>query len=288
MPLILPKGKHLAIAISADFDAQSLWMANKQTSPSFMSRGEFGAEVGIPRLIDLFLNYGVKGTFCTPVHTILTFSKQIETILKGGHEIAAHGVVHEKVRTLKGNQERKLLELQITQHERLVGRRPRGYRSPSWDISNKTLALLEEYGFEWDSSLMGRDFEPYHPRPVTVNYKNGNKFGPPSPILEFPISWYLDDFPFVEYWPSVGLMGSTSAQMLFERWKDSFDYAYAHVPNGVVVLTVHPQTIGRAQHILMFERLIQHIASHDGAWFASLSEIYDCWNEDLQIAQIQM
>jgi peptidoglycan/xylan/chitin deacetylase (PgdA/CDA1 family) len=67
--------------------------------------------------------------------------------------------------------------------------------------------------------------------------------------------------------------------MLSERWKDSFDYAYTHVPKGVYVLTVHPQTIGRAQNILMFEGLIQHIASHEGVWFASLSETYDCWRE---------
>jgi peptidoglycan/xylan/chitin deacetylase (PgdA/CDA1 family) len=277
MPLILPDGKQLAVALTADFDAQSLWMEGEHTTPSYMSRGEFGAVVGVPRLLDLFQRYDVKGTFFTPVHTMLTFPSQMEMIMKGGHEIAAHGLVHENVRTLKGNHERKLLEVQVEQHERWIGRRPRGYRSPAWDISNKTLELLKEFDFEWDSSLMGRDFEPYHPRSVTIDYTNGNKFGSPSPILEFPISWYLDDFPFVEFWPSVGLMGLTSASMLFERWKDSFDYAYTHVPMGVYVLTVHPQTIGRAQHMLMLERLIQHIVSHEGAWLAPLSAIYDCW-----------
>jgi hypothetical protein len=41
--------------------------------------------------------------------------------------------------------------------------RPRGFRSPAWDFSEATLGLLEEFGYEWDSSLMGREFEPYHP-----------------------------------------------------------------------------------------------------------------------------
>jgi peptidoglycan/xylan/chitin deacetylase (PgdA/CDA1 family) len=217
MPLKLPRGKQLAVAITADFDAQSLWMETKHITPSFMSRGEFGAEVGIPRLLELFQRYDVKGTFFTPVHTMLTFPRQLEAILKKGHEIAAHGVVHEKVRTLKGNRERKLLEIQVEQHARLVGRRPRGYRSPSWDISNKTLDLLEEFGFEWDSSLMGRDFEPYHPRPVAIDYRNGNKFGLPSPILEFPISWYLDDFPFVEFGWFVGFNFRENVVRALER-----------------------------------------------------------------------
>jgi peptidoglycan-N-acetylglucosamine deacetylase len=279
MPLKLPEGKRFAVALGADFDAQSLWMADNNISPGFLSRGEFGAEVGLPRLLELFRRYEVKATFSTPTHTMLTFPKHVEAILKDNHEIAAHGVYHEKILTLEPERERELMAFQVEKHQRILGRRPRGYRSPSWDFSKITLSLLEEYGFDWDSSLMGRDFEPYHPRPVSVDYENGNTFGPPSRILEFPVSWYLDDFPFVEFYPSVGLPGATSAQMLFDRWKDTFDYGLSHVPNGVFTLTVHPQTIGRAQNIMMFERLIKYMHEHDEVWFASISDIFDCWNE---------
>jgi len=277
MSLKLPAGKKFAVALGADFDAQSLWMADNNISPSFLSRGEFGAEVGLPRLLELFRRYEVKATFSTPTHTMLTFPKQVEAILKAGHEIGAHGVYHEKILTLTPERERELMALQLEQHQRLIGKKPRGYRSPSWDFSKITLELLEENGFEWDSSLMGRDFEPYHPRPVTVDYENGNTFGPASRILEIPVTWYLDDFPFVELYPAVGLPGSTSPQMLFDRWKDTFDYGLANVPNGVFTLTVHPQTIGRAQNIMMFERLVSYMREQDGVWFASLSDVYDCW-----------
>ncbi len=280
MPLKLPDGKRLAIGLGADFDAQSLWMADKQTSPGALSRGEFGAEVGLPRVLELFRRYGIKATFCTPTHTMLTFPKQVESILKAGHEIGAHGVYHEKILTLEPARERELMELQLEHHQRVVGRKPRGYRSPSWDFSDITLSLLEEKGFEWDSSLMGRDFVPYHPRPISVDYEKGNTFGKPSRIVEFPVSWYLDDFPFLELYMAVGLPGSTSPNMLFERWKDAFDYALQNAPNGVYVLTVHPQTIGRAQNIMMYEKLIQHMCAQDGVWFASLSDIYDCWVEE--------
>ena len=54
--------------------------------------------------------------------------------------------------------------LQVAEHERLSAA-GRGYRSPAWDFSDATLGLLEEFGFLWDSSLMGRDFEVYRPRP---------------------------------------------------------------------------------------------------------------------------
>lgn len=280
MPLQLPPGKRLAVALSADFDAQSLWMAAGLTSPAYLSRGEFGAFVGLPRVLDLFGRHGIRATFCTPGHSLVTFPAQIEAILADGHEIAAHGCYHEQVPTLDAAMERHLMERQLEQHERIVGRRPRGYRSPSWDFSEATLPLLEEFGFEWDSSLMGRDFEPYHPRPVSIDFEQGNTFGPMSQILEIPVSWYLDDFPFVEFVPSINLVGATPASALLERWVAAFDFALERVPNGVYALTVHPQTIGRAQHLVMFEQLIEHMRGREEVWFASLSDVYDCWQEE--------
>jgi len=280
MTLRLPPGKRLAVALAADFDAQSLWMTAGLTSPAYLSRGEFGALVGLPRVLDLLRDRGIRATFCTPGHSLVTFPDQIDSILADGHEIAAHGAYHEQIPSLAPARERELMEHQLEQHLRIVGRRPRGYRSPSWDFSEATLTILEDFGFDWDSSLMGHDFQPYHPRPVTIDFELGNTFGPPSSILEIPVSWYLDDFPFVEFAPSLGLTSATSALDLQDRWLTAFRFALDRVPDGVYALTVHPQTIGRAHHMIMFERLIDEIQQHDDVWFASLSEVYDCWEEE--------
>ncbi|MBA6440772.1 polysaccharide deacetylase family protein [Streptomyces sp. GMR22] len=277
MPLSLPPGKRLAVSIGSDFDAHSVWMGTfKSISQSHLSRGEFGAVVGVPRLLKLFDTHGIRTTWCTPTHTIQTFRAQCDQILEHGHEMAAHGVWHEPITQLAPAEERRLLELQIKQHEDLLGARPRGYRSPAWDVTDHTLALLEEYGFDWDSSLMGRDFEPYHPRIVThVDEEHGNAFGPPSTLLEIPVSWYLDDFPPLENLPrSVGMQ---STDTVLRRWLDQFTFAYERCPGGVFALTVHPQTIARAHHLMMFEAFLEHIIRHDGVWFATLSEIADAW-----------
>lgn len=281
MPLNLPSAKRLAVSIGADFDAHSVWMGTfGLSSPSYLSRGEFGAEVGVPRLLELFNRYNVSVTWCTPAHTMQTYPAAFKTILEAGnHEIAAHGCYHESVPKLNHDEERRLMDRTLELHERHVGKRPRGYRSPAWDFTEHTLKILEQNGFEWDSSLMGRDFQPYHPRPVTVRWEDGSEIGEPSSLLEIPVSWYLDDFPAVEYIPGVN-PGLGSAEVIYQRWKDHFDYAYQHVENGVIAFTVHPQSIGRAHHMLMFEKLIDYMAGHDGTWFATLSEIYDTWSED--------
>jgi peptidoglycan/xylan/chitin deacetylase (PgdA/CDA1 family) len=279
MPLKLPQGKRIAVAIGADFDAHSLWMGMfNRTSPSYLSRGEFGAEVGVPRLLELFRRFDVKATFFTPGHTLVTFPARVEQIIEAGHEIGAHGCYHELITSLEPDEERELMDIQLQQHDQIVGKKPRGYRSPAWDFSEITLQLLEQHGFEWDSSLMGRDFEPYHPCPVRVNWKTANEFGPPSPILEIPVSWYLDDAPPTEYIAGFGT-GLGSHELLYTRWSETFDYGRTRAPGGVLALTIHPFCSGRSHHMLMLERLLEYMSSFDDAWFATMSEVYECWED---------
>jgi peptidoglycan/xylan/chitin deacetylase (PgdA/CDA1 family) len=280
MPLNLPEGKKIAVNIGCDFDAHSVWMGTfGKTSPSYLSRGEFCAEVGVPRMLSLFDRYKIAGTWCTPTHSMESFPDAFQSIVDAGQEVAAHGCYHESVPSLDLDTERHLMDKTLKLHEKYVGKRPRGYRSPAWDFTEHTMSILEEHGFEWDSSLMGRDFEPYHPRPVEVRWEEGSVLGAPSPILEFPVSWFLDDFPAAEYIPGVN-QGFESTASMYERWKDHFDYCYDNVPGGVMALTVHPQTIARAHHIIMFEKLLDYMSGHDGVWFASLSDIYDTWTEN--------
>lgn len=279
MPLAMPEGKRLAISLGPDFDAHSVWMGTfRSGSQTLLSRGEFGAEVGVPRLLDTFERYGITTTWSVPTHTVQTFRPAVDAILSAGHEIAAHGVYHEYVPKLEPAEERRLLELQLEQHERLLGIRPRGYRSPALDVTDITLDLLGEYGFDWDSSLMGRDFTPYHPRMVThLDLERGNTFGPESAVLEFPVHWYLDDFPELESFKGSPLMQSNQA--VLERWKDSFDFAYERCPGEIMTFALHPQTIGRANNMVMLERFLDHVTDHDGIWFPTLSQAYDAWSD---------
>jgi peptidoglycan-N-acetylglucosamine deacetylase len=284
MPLTLPEGKRLAVCMSPDFDAQSVWIGTfRSRSQTQLSRGEFGALVGAPRLLQTFRRYGIKTTWCVPTHTIQTFRAAVDAVLSDGHEIAAHGVYHEYVPKLEPDEERRLMELQVKLHQQLLGSRPRGYRSPALDVTDVTLGLLAEYGFDWDSSLMGRDFTPYRPRMVeTIDLEQGNTFGPESQVLEFPVSWYLDDFPELETYK-----GGSSMQpndVLLNRWKDSFDFAYERCVGGLMTWTLHPQTIGRAQNLLMLERFLDYVLRHEGIWFPTLSEAYGAWTDELQYA----
>ena len=64
-----PKGY---VCLSFDFDGPSLWMQRRQTSPTPMSRGEFGA-VAVPRILRLLARRNIPATFFIPGHTIDSF-----------------------------------------------------------------------------------------------------------------------------------------------------------------------------------------------------------------------
>jgi peptidoglycan/xylan/chitin deacetylase (PgdA/CDA1 family) len=278
--LRLPDGKRIAVNLGVDFDAQSLWLgAFNMPTPAMMARGEFGAEVGVPRILDLYNRYGIRSTFFTPGHTVDTFTGACREIAAGGHEFGHHGYYHENPTKIDLDTERRLIQMAFDSFERELGIRPRGYRSPYWDYSENTLDLIEEFGFEYDSSLMARDLVPYHPRRWQVNWERASVPGRASRVLEIPVSWYLDDFPVFAYVTGIQA-GQQDTETFVRRWKDIFDYGYERVENACFASAVHPQVIGQAHHILAYERLIDHIAGKDGVWFATCSEIADCWEDD--------
>ena len=51
---------------------RSLWMQRGMTTPTSISRGEFGA-VGVPRILRLLERRGLPATFFIPGHTIETY-----------------------------------------------------------------------------------------------------------------------------------------------------------------------------------------------------------------------
>jgi peptidoglycan/xylan/chitin deacetylase (PgdA/CDA1 family) len=278
--LKLPEGKKIAVNLGTDFDAQSLWMGGfNKPSPSFMSRGEFGAKVGVPRLLDLYERFDIKTTWFTPGHTVDTFTEECELIAAKGHEFGHHGYFHENPTLIDAGTEEELVERAFATFDKRLGVRPTGYRSPYWDYSDNTLDIVEKMGFKYDSSLMGRDLQAYRPQRWAIDWENGNTPGKASHVIELPVSWYLDDFP-----PQACVTGVQAGQQdtrtMLDRWRDIFDFGYERVEGAAFISCVHPQIIGQPHNLLWYEKLIEHMVSRDGVWFATTDEIADCWVDD--------
>jgi len=263
------------VCLTFDFDALSVWLADDPRAiPATLSRGEYGARIAIPRILTLLAKYHLLATFFVPGHTAESFPSSIEAILDAGHEIAHHGYAHLNPSTQSPDEERRSLERGLAILERFLGSLPLGYRSPSWDFSPITLSLLVEYGFLYDSSLFGGDFQPYHPR-------LGDRVGVQEPLYrgqevdlwEFPVSFCLDDWPHFTFGFAPPRAGLSAPSKVYEIWAGEFDYMVEHEQNGVFTLTMHPQVIGRGHRMALLERLIQHILSRSHANFARMGDV---------------
>lgn len=273
------------ICLTFDFDAISIWIGPYgATSPSMISRGEFGV-VGVERILRLLARLQIPATFFIPGHTADTYPDTVRAIAAAGHEIGHHGYLHENPVALESKErERAVLEQGLVALQRAANVRPTGYRSPAWDNSPHTIELLLEYGFRYESSLMGQDFEPYWCRVGDVIRQDGPyEFGPAVDLVELPVSWVLDDFPHFEYVRLGNRLspGLSAPSKVAEIWRGDFDFMYREVPGGVFNLTMHPQVIGRGHRMLMLDDLITYFQQHEGVRFTTLATAA----EDFRAAQ---
>ena len=272
--------KDITVCLSYDFDAMSVWIANFRTdSPNALSRGEFG-QVGAQRLLDLLAEYDIKATWFVPGHTIEAFPAECQRLVEEGHEVGHHGYCHENPRRLEIEQEQAILERGIALIKDLTGRAPRGYRCPAGSFSPHTLRLLLDHGFVYDSSMLGNDFTPYYCRDgIKAAIDAPYDFGKSVDLVEMPFSWNLDDFPFFEYsFSRSGInQGLADPARVYDIWAGDFEYLYTKLGTGVFILTMHPQVIGRGHRLLMLERFIKDLQSHDGVRFSTMGDFVQHW-----------
>ncbi len=246
-----PGGARVAVALSFDADHETISLRNNETSPGQLAQGEYGSRAGVPRILRLLDEFRVPATFFVPAVSALLHPADVEAFVAGGHEVAAHGWIHERNTTLGKAEELDLTGRACDTLERLAGTRPTGIRTPSWDFSDSTLDVIRELGLRYDSSLMADD-EPYE---LLAD-------GEPTGIVELPVEWLRDDVPYF-------MLGRNflPPRTVLDIWRDEFDAAYAE--GGFFQLTMHPHVIGHRSRLVVLRELLTHIASHDDVWFAT-------------------
>jgi peptidoglycan-N-acetylglucosamine deacetylase len=261
------------VCLTFDFDTQSGFIARGMTTPTPLSRGEFGL-LGARRILALLKSHAIRATWFIPGFTIESHPRACEDVVTDGHEVAHHSWAHIPPAQQSRSEEEADLMRANAAIERLTGRTARGYRSPSWDLSENTIDLLLANGFLYDSSLMGADYWPYRARRGDqAELGKSYSFGAETTLIEMPISWSLDDFPHFEFvrTPTTVLPGLQSARTVMANWLDEFRYMQKAVEWGVLTYTMHPYVIGRGYRMLAFENLLQSLID-SGAVFMTMED----------------
>jgi peptidoglycan/xylan/chitin deacetylase (PgdA/CDA1 family) len=246
-PPAWPNGARVAVGLSFDVDNATAELATGNLISEVISRGEYGAIDGVPRILRLLDKYQLPASFFIPAVSHLLHP-----------EIGVHGWIHEHLPSVNdAAAEQDMLTRAIETLTKALGKRPVGYRAPSWQFSQYTMKQVKDAGFLYDSSLMASD-DAYE---ILLDKQ-------PTGVVELPIERIVDDFPYFGGSANGGMPSPDAVEAVFQS---EFDVAYEE--GGLYILTMHPHITGHRSRIAGLEKLIVHMKSKPGVWFATHEQI---------------
>ena len=84
----LPEGKQCAAFITVNLSAEYFWISLNEKAkemPKTLSIGQYGMTHGLPRLLKLFGEFGIKATFFVPGKVAETYPELIREVADRGH-----------------------------------------------------------------------------------------------------------------------------------------------------------------------------------------------------------
>lgn len=162
---------------------------------------------GMPRLLDLFDEFGIKTTFFYTAYIANLYPDVVKLAHKRGHEIASHGFSHkvsEAFDVLKYDEINDHLKKSKDILEQIIGDEIISFRAPALRVRKDITKNLLESGFKIDSSVASQRFDMflsfgskhkfnwlYSPRsPYFASEKNIFRKGDTG-LLEIPITAHL-------------------------------------------------------------------------------------------------
>lgn len=223
------------------------------------SQREYGNRVGIFRVMEALDNHQIRATVAADAVIAARYPYLIEQFQRRNWEIAGHGYSLTRVisNRMSEKQERDYIRASLDAVERACGTRPSGWHGPEYGESERTPALLAEFGVRYVLDW------PNDEQPYLMNTPSGS-------IVSIPMALELDDV-ITHYHRRVGLA----------RWRqavaEAIDQLMADGDTGgrQLVLTLHPWLTGHPHRIGYVEEVLADAAGRSDLWITTTGEIAD-------------
>ncbi len=231
-----------------------------QRDLAFETMYEYGARVGIWRLLDLFGERGIPVTFFGCAVAFERNPQVAAAVRDAGYDVCCHGWRWIEPFRLTLEQEREHIARAVASLERTVGQRPLGWYSRFGPSEHTRRLLVEEGGFLYDSDAYNDEL-PYWRRvegrdhlvvPYTMD-ANDAKFAPPASFATG------DDF--------------------FQYLKETFDQLHAEGGRTPRLMSVglHPRMSGRPARAHGLARFLDYARSRGQVWFCRRLDVALHW-----------
>jgi allantoinase len=223
------------------------------------SQREYGNRVGIFRVMEALDKHRIRATAAADAVIATRYPYLIEQFQKRNWEIAGHGYSLTRVisNRMSEEQERDYIGASLDAVEKACGTRPKGWHGPEYGESERTPALLAQFGVKYVLDW------PNDEQPYLMNTPSGS-------IVSIPMALELDDV-ITHYHRRIGLA----------RWRqavaEALDQLLADGDAGgrQLVLALHPWLIGHPHRIGYFEDVLADAASRKDLWITTTGEIAD-------------
>lgn len=256
-----PDKKRIALCLSFDIDAETLWLTRNDINARHLvhlSRGLYATKQALPRILNMLDEEQLKATFFTTAYTAEIHPEIIKYIADQGHEIGYHGYMHEVKDTY--DEENALMDKVDNIIRNLTGKRSVGVRMPDGIIHDFHKQLWLDRGIIYSSNWRNND----GPFLLEIDGKE-------IPIVELPKDGIVDDTSYNMYTlqhPEHYYL--RSGREMVQIWKDELDGLADE--GRMLNFVMHPQFIGRPGYLRALRDFI-HYAKENGAWIATDEQV---------------
>ncbi len=256
-----PNGKRLAVVVTSPFETWADGTAPQygvhatnlkpgQVDLAGKKWSEYGGNTGVWRILSVLDRCGVPATFAMNARCAERYPAATAQILRSGHEIAAHGYTQDQLQVyMNPDEERAAIRKSLDVIEGATGTRPRGWYSPVLSFTGHTHAIAAEEGVIYHGDAADFDL------PV-LTHAGGR------PIVAFPATDFSDN-----------RVLRASPRVLFDVYKDTFDFLYKNEPLALVGMAIHCHAGGRPLVAAVFEDILNYFKGFPGVWFARAIDV---------------
>ena len=261
--LTWPNGARVAFYVGLNVEhfeidkpSTSIWSGTSHLKPDPLNHGwrDYGARVGIWRLIDTFDRFGVRVSVLLNSDVCRLYPQIIEAGRRRKWAWLAHGknnsILHAD---MTPTEERRFLTDVVETIAEATGGRPHGWMGPGLTETFETPAILKDLGLSYILDWCADD----QPFPLNV-----------PGMISLPYAIELNDI-------NLFVSKSLSGDDFYRAVVDQFDQLYEDSAQSgrVMALALHPFVIGQPFRHKYLAKALEYITSHQDVWLTTSDEI---------------
>jgi allantoinase len=220
---------------------------------------EYGNRVGVFRVMKLLDRYGIRATAAMDAAIAQVAPPLVKHCLERNWELIGHGIASSRLisEQMSEAEEREVIRTSLDVLEETSGHRPIGWLGADYGESTRTVRLLAEEGVRYVCDWPN-DEQPYLMKV------------PSKTMVSLPVMLELDEVythrrRFIPT-PRWAAMVVEAFERLYRDGEES---------GRLLVLNLHPWTIGQPFRIKHLEHVLEQVTRRRGVWVATGGEIVD-------------